>query len=179
MFVNCSALTTTNIPDSVTDIQAQAYYGCTSLTTISLPSNLNTIGEHSFAQTLSLAVNLTIPGSCNVIGDKCFMNSAITGITISEGVSSIGFASFYNCSNLTSVIIPESCTVLKEKCFAYSSLTEVFISSSVTSIEVRAFDPADKTKPVELHTEADATAVIEWANANDTRVTLHTDYIPA
>ena len=63
-----------------------------------------------------------------------------TEFTIPDGVTTIGFPGFVNCSNLTSVTIPDSVTTIGDAAFAgCSSLTEVKIPDSVTTIGNRAF----------------------------------------
>ena len=75
------------IPDGVTSIGSDAFYGCSGLTSV------------------------TIPGSVTSIGDRAFYNcSGLTSVTIPDGVTSIGWYAFYGCSGLTSVTIPASVT---------------------------------------------------------------------
>jgi hypothetical protein len=54
--------------------------------------------------------------------------------TIPDSVTSIGFAAFEKCANLTSVTIPNSVTSIGHWAFYESSLTSVTIPNSVTSI---------------------------------------------
>ena len=66
--------------------------------------------------------------------------SSITSVIISDGVTSIGYGAFYDCSSLTSVTIPNSVTSIGYRAFEdCSSLTSVTIGNSVTSIGSSAF----------------------------------------
>ena len=66
--------------------------------------------------------------------------SSILSVVISDGVTSIGDWSFYDCSSLTSVAIPNSVTSIREYAFLFcSSLTSVTLPNSVTSIGDYAF----------------------------------------
>ena len=65
---------------------------------------------------------------------------SITKVTITDGVTNVGWYAFYNCSSLTSVTIPDSVTSIGSDAFSgCSSLTSVTIPDSVTSIKGWAF----------------------------------------
>ena len=68
------------IPDTVTRIEDEAFYGCSSLESITIPDDVTSIGYESFYGCSSLA-NITIP----------------------KNVTSIGNLVFYGCSSLTSI----------------------------------------------------------------------------
>jgi hypothetical protein len=66
--------------------------------------------------------------------------TAMTGVTIPAGVTSISNAAFAGCSGLTSVTIPAGVTGIGDRAFQYcSGLTSVTIPASVTSIGDLAF----------------------------------------
>ena len=64
----------------------------------------------------------------------------IVGVTVSNGVTSIGNYAFQNCTNLTSVDIPNGVTSIGGSAFCdCTNLTSVTIPDSVTSIGKEAF----------------------------------------
>lgn len=66
--------------------------------------------------------------------------SAITSVSLLDGVTSIGGFAFYNCRSLTSITIPNSVTSIGKYAFlGCSSLTSVTIGNSVESIGYYAF----------------------------------------
>jgi len=89
---------------------------------------------------------VVIPDSYNnlpvtTIAKKAFSSSTITGITIPNGVTSIGEEAFKSCKNLTGIIIPNSVTSIEKQTFdGCTSLKNITIPDSVTSIGEEAFD---------------------------------------
>lgn len=73
---------------------------------------------------------------------KLLVSGDLTTLTeeMLDGVTSIGFSCFYDCTSLTSVEIPSSVISINSYAFRYcSSLTSVTIPNSVTSIRDHAF----------------------------------------
>ena len=69
------------IPDSVTTIGNNAFYGCRGLTEIKIPDSVTSIGNHAF--------------------DHC---SGLTSIKIPNSVKNIGSYAFHACYNLNTII---------------------------------------------------------------------------
>ena len=163
-------ITSVIIPDSVTDIYYEAFYGCSSLTNLTIGKGVTCIGWQSFCGCASLA-SVTIPDSVTSIDEYAFdgCNSALYTVyeygkyvgdsenpyavlyevtnknldtyTIHEDTKVIGYGVFKECARLTSITIPDGVTSIGNSAFYNrSSLTSVTIPDSVTSIGSSAFD---------------------------------------
>jgi len=78
------------IPNSVTSIGTNAFYGCESLTNVIIGTNVTSIGNDAFVWCSGLT-SVTIPDSVTKIGDYAFYDcSSLTNVTIGKGVTSIG-----------------------------------------------------------------------------------------
>ena len=146
--MECS-LTSITIPEGVTSIGYEIFYGCSSLTSITIPDSVTSIGNKAFYDCSSLT-NITIPNSVTSIEERAFENcSSLTNMTIPEGVKSIGNGAFNNCSSLTSITISESVKSIGNGAFNYcSSLISINVSDNnknYTSIDGVLFNK-DKTE---------------------------------
>lgn len=136
----CTALTSIEIPSSVTSIGEWVFESCSSLTSIEIPSSVTSIGESAFCECESLT-SITIPSSVTSIEDMTFSDChSLTSVEIPSSVTIIHAYAFKNCTGLTSVIIPSSMTSIGGGAFwDCTALTSITIPSSMTSIGTNAF----------------------------------------
>ena len=81
----------------------------------------------------------------SALSDGCFsLNTALTEVTLPEGLESIGEMAFYGCESLAEITLPESLTVIGSNAFCgCSSLTEINIPANVAEIGAYAFDTTE------------------------------------
>ena len=139
-FYGCSSLKSITIPDSVTYIGESVFEDCSSLTSITIPNSVTSIEYGAFAECSSLT-SITIPESVTSIGNCAFQGcSSLTSVTIPDSITSIGWGAFLGCSSLTSITIPNSVTSIGEYAFyGCDSLTSITIPNSVTTIGEETF----------------------------------------
>lgn len=94
--------TSYTIPNSVTSIKREAFYGCSSLTSVTIPDSVTNIGLAVFNGCKGLT-SITIPDGITSINCGFTGCSGLTSITIPDSVTSILEYAFYNCSSLTDV----------------------------------------------------------------------------
>ena len=103
LYINGEEIKDLVIPNSVTSIGDNAFYGCSSLTSITIPNSVTSIGDGAFRECSGLT-SITIPNSVTSIGEWAFYGcTSLTSVTIPNSVTSIGDIAFDNCSSLTDV----------------------------------------------------------------------------
>lgn len=140
-FMNNSALTEIDLPDSVTSIGPWAFNFDSALTSIDLPASLTSIGAYAFYQNSALE-SIDLPDSLTSIGSYAFYeDSALTGgIVIPAGVTTLDSYTFKKCSSLTSVQLPDGLTSIGTGCFSScTSLADINFPSGLKTIGGNAF----------------------------------------
>ena len=162
----------TIIPNSITGIGADAFFGCSGLTSVEIPYNITNISSGAFNACTGLASIVVNPGNskydsrneCNAIIETA-SNTLIAGCKntiIPNSVTSIGEHAFNNCSGLTSIEIPNSVTSIGTSAFVYCiSLTSIEIPNSVTSIGTGAFQHCYDLTDIEIPNSV--TSIGDWA----------------
>ena len=156
-FEYCYNLTSVTIPNSVTSIGMSAFADCY-CQTITLPTSITFIDDFAFEECFVQTVNVSVTDLSSFCNNKVMgvimrsdlwapitlidkNGNEIKEYNIPDGVTSIGYAAFNNCSGLISVTIPNSVTSIGDRAFARcSNLTSITFPQSVTSIGDYAFN---------------------------------------
>ena len=138
LYMNGSEITKLVIPNSVTSIGDNAFFGCSGLTSVTIPNNVTNIGERAF-QGCSGLTSIAIPNSVKSIGEGAFLFcSGLTSITIPNSVTSIGEYAFQCCSSLPSITIPNSVTSIGKMAFSgCSGLISINVENGNTTYDSR------------------------------------------
>ena len=125
----------TVIPNEVTSIGYQAFYGCTGLTSITIPDNVTSIGTGAFLECSSLT-SVTIPSNVTAIGiyafDEC---SSLTSVTVEISTPLIITANtFTNRANAT-LYVPTGSKTAYEEATYWKDFKEIYMVSSGLTIE--------------------------------------------
>lgn len=135
IYLNGEKITSVTMPQGITAVQNDTFYGFRDLVTVTIPDSVTSIGSLAFYGCSSLT-DITIPDSVTSIGTSAFSGcSSLVNITIPDSVTGIGELAFYGCSSLADIIIPDSVTSIDRWAFKNcASLRSIAIGSGVTSI---------------------------------------------
>ncbi len=106
-----------SIPDSVAKIRHETFNNCPNLNFTWRNGMKSIDGWVLDCAEDDLPKNLTLSGYRGIANSAFSYCEALTGITIGEGVKSIGAYSFEECSNLISISIPASVTHIDDSAF--------------------------------------------------------------
>ncbi len=111
-FSDCTAMTSTKLPETLNKIGTQGFYNCGGMTSITLPDGVENIGNWAFANCVALTEINLHEGLTN-IGSYAFSGcTAIKSITVPKSVTSIGDAAF-NCGNLEEIKVADGNTAYR------------------------------------------------------------------
>lgn len=152
-------ITSVTIPDSVTEIGANAFADCTNLTSVNYAGDWSKLTIQSGNPAVQDAANAQLfdfaftPDNTAVIVIR--YKGTAADVTIpsrykGKPVTMIDHAAFYN-SAVTSVTIPDSVTSIPDSAFGFcSQLTNISIPNSVTYIGFSAFNSCTSLKSITL-----------------------------
>lgn len=133
-------LISVTIPDSVTRIDSDAFYGCSSLENIIIPNSVIEIGSYAFSYCDSL-ISIILPNNLKEIKEGLFSGCyKLEEITIPGSVSKIGTYAFYSCTALKNVEILNGTKSIEEAFLYCDELESITIPASVTTIDRTAFN---------------------------------------
>ena len=152
-FMNCTELTSVEIPDSVISISINAFRNCTSLESIKIPESVVFIGSSAFEDTKYLENFKDIDGFV-IINDILYKykeQSNVTDVTIPDNINLICGNAFSDCPNIKNVTIPDGVTNIYDRAFEdCTSLESVKVPDSVNSIGGFAFSNCIALKDVTI-----------------------------
>ncbi len=164
------------IPDYVTSIDNDAFYGCNSLASITLPFvGASRTASDGYNEVFGYIFGYTTTSSWSSVSGATYQYNFFNGnyyhyyipaslktVILSDVVTSIGDYAFKNCSRLTSVTIGNGVTSIGDYAFKNcSGLTSITIPNGVTSIGGIAFENCSGLTSVTIPDSV--TSIGEWA----------------
>ena len=136
-FYECPQLKTVIIPASVKEIGELAFYGCNRLQQVDL-SNVRRIGKKTFQD--CKALQTVLAGHLTSVPQSAFEScSAMTSVKLSSEVNTIGEHAFKNCKALTHIALPDQLTTICKEAFENCALTSLELPEGLVTIGERAF----------------------------------------
>jgi hypothetical protein len=115
------------MPNTVTNIGMEAFYGSLNLTRVTIGTNVAIIGGAAFEYCPALA-SITFPDSVSVIGGDAFAECAgLTNINIGTGVTNILYQAFLGCPGVTAIEVAAGNP-------AFSSVSGVLFNKNQTAL---------------------------------------------
>ena len=152
------------VPDGVTEITQEAFFGREDMTSITMPTSIARTGEYAFWGCINLknvyikdlanwcAVSFGFKGNPLCNGANLYVDGEkITRLRIPNGIKRLENSSFFGCVSLTSIEIPSSVAYIGQFAFACcANLMNVNIPSGATDVGVSAFVACEKLATVNI-----------------------------
>lgn len=128
------------IPQGITAIAPNAFYGNITITGVSFPGSLTTIGSSAFNGCSNLE-SVSMPGSITSVGASAFANcTGLSSAELSPSTGNVAQGEFFNCVSLTSVTVPEGISSIESDAFgSCSNLSSISLPASLSSLDLAAF----------------------------------------
>jgi hypothetical protein len=138
-FSGCTNLKEIEIPASCITIGKRSFEG-TGITRLTLPDSMNNIDAEAFAG-MSKLESINIPGTVTALNDSVFEgDSALFDVALPSQLYSIGKATFKGCAALTSLPFPSTLTGFGESAFEGTGLASIdSVPAAMTSLPKAAF----------------------------------------
>lgn len=148
-FWGCSALSSIALPDSVTEIERNAFFE-TGLRNIQLPEKLTLIGGGAFCNCKNLK-QVQLPPQLKELGEGAFFNCEnLTQIQLPSQLNKLGGDAFRDCASLDKIDIPAGLKQIESGTFCNTGLTSVTLHEGLTKIEDWAFHDCLKLKKIRI-----------------------------
>ena len=129
----------TEIPDWVTTIGADAFKDCSGLVSIKLPDSLKTIKTGAFRGCTSLE-SVSISGNVSVMASAFQGCTALRYVELGQKVVLNGTYIFADCTSLESITIPEATTSVPSYLFrGCSSLSNIVLHEKISAFSTHSF----------------------------------------
>ena len=156
-FYGCEGITNVFIPESVTTIDGGAFSGCTGLPVI---NNIRYADSYLVEAVDKTLTTYTLKDGIKWIGEYAFSGCTnMTSFAIPDGIKTIEFGTFQECNSLNSVTIPNSVkTIYSYAFYRCLGLDSIVIPAGVDTIEAQAFERCNNLTTVTINSNAVAGA---------------------
>ena len=139
IYLNGEAITDLHIPASVAEVGDFTFMDCKNITSVTIDNGPTYIGERAFYGCGNIK-SVSLPGSVTQIGGWAFSGTAISNISLPEGVEELGQYVFYDCKQLRTIDIPTTLKSIGTAAFSdCNALQTVNLTEGLVTIGATAF----------------------------------------
>lgn len=151
VFASCSSLTQVTIPSTVKEIGYQAFWGCSNLVKVTIHEGVKTIGQTAFYGCSQLT-SITIPSTITNMEWAFSGDTALSQVTLTNGIPRISSYAFKDCTGLTEIKVPTSVYEICSNAFdGCTGLTSVTLEKGIRIININAFNNCSKLTDVKYN----------------------------
>lgn len=139
------------LPNSLEEIETEAFRGCSNLESMDIPKNTLRVGESAFRDCVSMK-ELTVENDCVKIGERAFENCAtLEKVKLPDGLHELYGGVFNSCKSIKSIDLPSNLTIIGENAFSDCiGLEKIVIPDTVTKIDDLVFNGCISLTSIEL-----------------------------
>lgn len=146
-----NTLTEVTLPNTVDEIEYQAFFNCSNLTKVIIPEGVRKIGQAAFYGCSQLT-SITIPSTITNMDTAFSGNTALSHVTLTNGISKISSSAFKGCTGLTEIKVPISVNEICSDAFnGCTSLTSVTLEKNINIINSNAFKDCTELNDVKYN----------------------------
>lgn len=132
----CHLLRLITIPEGITQIESNAFYGCNSLPAVVIPASVEAIRTYAFADSKSLHTVAFPGGTLWGLDDSAFSYDRLHTVSIPQSVTEINSFVFRNNPILQFVALSPSIQKLKSAAFVNNNYLKSIDLSALTTVPV-------------------------------------------
>lgn len=176
-FNKCNSLTEVTIPNTVIEIDYQAFYYCPNLKKVTIHEGVKTIGQTAFIGCTQLT-SITIPSTITDMDQAFSGNTALSHITLTNGISNISSMAFKGCTGLTEIKVPESVGQIGPNAFnGCTNLKRVLLEKNIKTININAFKDCTELNDVKYNGYKTDWEKVRVNNAGNDTLTSKVQYL--
>jgi len=147
-FYECTKLRHVTLPQYLRSIEDEAFGLCDKLEEIKILDSITHIGKGAFEGTLALQ-KVVLPSTLTMLPEALLYDSAVSEVTLPEGIGEIPAACFYDCRNLRRIVLPAGVAHVAHDAFHYCvNLAEVVAPEAIDHIDMFDGEKEWQLKPL-------------------------------
>lgn len=172
-----NTLTEVTLPNTVDEIEYQAFFNCSKLTNVTIPEGVKKIGQGAFYGCSQLT-SITIPGTITDMDQAFSGNSALSHVTLRNGISYISNMAFKGCTGLTEIKVPISVVQICPGAFnGCTNLKRVLLEKNIKTINSNAFNDCTNLSDVKYNGHKTDWEKVRVNNAGNDTLTSKVRYL--